>query len=72
LCKEVASTNRGLPDLSVKRFAGSRVGSGAVQDGAMGRKVLKVGHHAVNQLPYGTLRWLHTLIWEYAGCRLGG
>jgi len=24
-------------------------------DGAMGRKVLKVGHHAVSRLPYGTL-----------------
>jgi hypothetical protein len=26
-----------------------------VQDGAIGRKALKVGHYAVSQLPYGTL-----------------
>lgn len=42
---------------------GSGSGSGAVQDGAMCRKALKVAQHAVRRLPYGTLDWLHT-VWE--------
>ena len=33
--------------------AGGDSGSGTVQGGAMGRKVLKVDHHAVSQPPYG-------------------
>jgi hypothetical protein len=41
--------------LSVVHSAGGGAGSGAVQDDAMGRKVLKVDHHAVSQLPHGTL-----------------
>ena len=45
---EDAGANRVTPELSVKRFAGCGTGSGAVQDDAMGRKVLKVNHHAVN------------------------
>ena len=55
-----------LQFLSVVHSAGGGSGSGAVQDDAMGRKVLKVGHHAVSRLPYGRLDWLHT-VWKVAG-----